>query len=107
MKRKIYILSIIIILFSSIILFVSMRNNIVINIKERGFYNVYFYNVNTEEKIDFGKKLNLFGKISIDDKKIYSKKNIENQYLIVVESEEYIGLTTYTIFNYEEKIINL
>lgn len=104
MRVKIIVISVIFTIISSILVVVSRRNVMILNISEKGIYEVYLYNVKTEEKINYGKEMSLFGKIYLDNKKIAKdvKINEENHYLIVIQSDDYIGFATFTKFKHED-----
>lgn len=110
MKRKKYIFSGLLIILISIVLtivFINRQNSIKININKSGIYDVYFYNVDTKKKIDYGKKISFFGTIAINKNKLEKDTDddylIDNHYLIVVESKNEYGVGTFTFLNYHKE----
>lgn len=99
-----------VLIFLNLILSLFYRpfTTVTIDTKKAGFYTVSFYDVNKEEMISYGREYTFNGKINLTSRRLKNGE-FENQYLVIVQSKDYIGISSFTMidnrkskFNYDK-----
>lgn len=103
-KKIILIISIVFLLLITFIIYNNYINkNLTINVNKFGVYDVYFYDIINEKKIDYGKRVTTFnGEIKINTNKLKSDE-FNHQFLVIIESRGQIGIGTYSLINDESE----